>query len=85
MRSGTLSDRLQHGQGSVLFRVKRKIKYAKTQLHSKVECSFQMIKVCFNHGKVHYRRLEKNTAQLFRLLELANLILAKRYLQQAAG
>ncbi|WP_146099738.1 MULTISPECIES: transposase, partial [Pseudomonas syringae group] len=75
----------QHGEGSVLYRVKRKIEYAKAQLRAKVEHPFQVIKVRFNHRKVRYRGLEKNTAQLFSLFGLANLMLAKRYLQQAAG
>ena len=35
--------------------------------------------------KVRYRGLEKNTAQLFSLFGLANLMLAKRYLQRVAG
>ncbi|MFL1559571.1 transposase, partial [Pseudomonas sp. O11] len=74
-----------HGKDSVLFRVKRKIEYAKAQLRAKVEHPFQVIKVRFNHRKVRYRGLEKNTAQLFSLFGLANLMLAKRYLQRAAG
>lgn len=35
--------------------------------------------------KVRYRGLAKNTAQLFSLFGLANLLLAKWYLQQSAG
>ena len=35
--------------------------------------------------KARYRGLEKNTAQLFSLFGLANLMLAKRYLQRAVG
>ncbi|WP_143521419.1 transposase, partial [Pseudomonas avellanae] len=50
------------------YRVKRKIEYAKAQLRAKVEHHFQVIKVRFNHRKVRYRGLEKNTAQLFSLL-----------------
>lgn len=74
-----------HGKGSLLFRAKRKIEYAKGQLRAKVEHPFQVMKVRFNHRKVRYRGLEKNTAQLFSLFGLANLMLAKRYLQRAAG
>ena len=55
----------QHGEGSVLFRVKCKIESAKAQLYAKVEHPFQVIKVRFNHRKVRYRGLEKNTVQLF--------------------
>ncbi|WP_155736406.1 transposase, partial [Stutzerimonas frequens] len=60
----------------VLYRVKRKVEYAKAQLRAKVEHPFQVIKVRFNHRKVRYRGLEKNTAQLFSLFGLANLVLA---------
>jgi IS5 family transposase len=74
-----------HGKDSVLYRVKRKVEYAKAQLRAKVEHPFQVIKVRFNHRKVRYRGLEKNTAQLFSLFGLANLVLAKRYLQRTAG
>jgi len=35
--------------------------------------------------KVRSHDLAKNTAQLFSLSGLANLLLVKRYLQQAAG
>lgn len=74
-----------HGEGNVLHRVKCKIEYAMAQLRAKVEPPFQVIKVRFNHRKVRYRGLEKNTAQLFSLFGLANLMLAKRHLQQPAG
>ena len=59
--------------------------YAKAQLRAKVEHPFQVIKVRFGHRKVRYRGLAKNTAQLFSLFGLANLLLAKRYLQRLAG
>jgi IS5 family transposase len=36
----------------VLYRVKRKIEFAKAQLRAKVEHPFQVIKVRFNHRKV---------------------------------
>ena len=61
------------------------IETAKAHIRSKVEHPFQVIKVRFNHRKVRYRGLEKNTAQLFSLFGLANLVLAKRYLQRTAG
>ena len=56
-----------------------------SSVRAKVEHPFQVIKVRFNHRKVRYRGLEKNTAQLFSLFGLANLVLAKRYLQRTAG
>ena len=52
---------------------------------SKLEQTFQVLKVRFNHRKIRYRGLEKYTVQLFSLFGLANLMLAKRYLQRAAG
>ena len=55
------------------------------QLRAKIEHPFQVIKVGFNHRKVRYRGAGKNTPQLFSLLGLANLTLAKRHLQQATG
>jgi IS5 family transposase len=69
----------------LLYQVKRKIQYAKAQLRAKVQHLFQIIKVRFNYRKVRYRGLEKNTAQMFSLFGLANLMLAKRSLQWAAG
>lgn len=75
----------QYGKDSVLYQAKRKIEYAKAQLRAKVEPPFQVIKVRFGHRKVRYRGLAKNTAQLFSLFGLANLLLAKRYLQRLAG
>ena len=68
----------------MLYRTKRKIKYAKTQLRAKVEHPFQVFKVRFKHRMARYRGLEMNTVRLFCLFGLANLMLAKRYLQQAA-
>jgi IS5 family transposase len=62
----------QYGKESVLYQAKRKIEYAKAQLRAKVEHPFQVIKVRFGHRKVRYRGL-------------ANLLLAKRYLQRLAG
>ena len=75
----------KYGNGSLLFRVKCQIECAKAQLRAKVEHPFQVIKVSFNHRKVRYCGLEKNTAQLFRLFGLANLMLVRRYSQRAAG
>lgn len=74
----------QCGKGGVLYQPKRKIEYAKAQLRANVEHPFQMSKVRFGHRKVRYRSLAKNTAQLFSLFGLANLLLAKRYLPAAS-
>jgi len=39
-----------------------------------------VIKNLFGHKKVRYKGLAKNTAQLFSLFGLANLVIAKRSL-----
>jgi IS5 family transposase len=39
-----------------------------------------VIKNLFRHKKVRYKGLAKNTAQLFSLFGLANLVIAKRSL-----
>ena len=51
----------------------------KASVRSKVEHPFHIIKNLFKHRKVRYRGLRKNTAQLFTLFGLANLVLAKRF------
>jgi IS5 family transposase len=57
----------------------------KAQLRSYVEHPFHVIKNLFRHRKVRYRGLAKNTAQLHSLFALANLVIAKSYLQAATG
>ena len=47
-------------------------------MRTKVEHSFHVIKNLFHHRKTRYRGLVKNTAQLFTLFGLANLVLAGR-------
>jgi IS5 family transposase len=49
----------------------------KAGVRAKVEHPFHVIKNLFSHRKVRYRGLAKNTAQLFSLFGLANLVLAK--------
>jgi IS5 family transposase len=39
-----------------------------------------VVKNLFRHRKTRYRGLAKNTAQLFTLFALANLVLARRWL-----
>lgn len=51
---------------------------AKAQIRAKVEHPFHVVKNLFRHRKVRYRGLLKNTAQLFTLFALGNLILARR-------
>jgi IS5 family transposase len=50
---------------------------AKAQIRSLVEHPFHVIKNRFGHRKVRYRGLAKNTAQLFSLFALANLVQTK--------
>ena len=54
-----------------------KIEKAKASIRSKVEHPFHVVKNLFGHRKARYRGLEKNTAQLFTLFGLANLVLAR--------
>jgi IS5 family transposase len=58
----------------------RRAERLKAQLRSRVEHPFHVIKNLFGHRKVRYRGLAKNTAQLFTLFALANLVIAKKAL-----
>jgi IS5 family transposase len=53
---------------------------AKSSIRAKVEHPFHVLKNRFAHRKARYKGLAKNTAQLFTLFGLANLLLAKRWL-----
>ena len=63
-----------------LGRLDEAIEQAKASVRAKVEHPFHIIKNIFQLKKVRYRGLAKNTAQLFTLFGLANLLIAKRYL-----
>ena len=52
----------------------------KAQVRSRAEHPFHVIKNLFGYRKVRYRGLKKNTAQLYTLFALANLVIAKRAL-----
>jgi len=56
------------------------IEQAKASIRAKVEHPFHIVKNIFGLKKVRYRGLAKNTAQLFTLFGLANLLIAKRRL-----
>jgi IS5 family transposase len=58
----------------------RRAERLKAQLRSRVEHPFHVIKNLFGHRKVRYKGLAKNTAQLFTLFALANLVIAKKAL-----
>jgi IS5 family transposase len=57
----------------------------KAQIRARVEHPFHVIKNLFGHRKVRYKGLAKNTAQLFSLFGLANLVLAKKSLLASHG
>lgn len=54
------------------------VERAIAQLRAPVEHPFHVIKNLFRHKKVRYRGLKKNTAQLFTLFALANLVIARK-------
>ncbi len=62
-----------------------RIEHAKASIRAKVEHPFHVVKNLFRHRKTRYRGLAKNTAQLFSLFGLANLMLARRWLLDAGG
>jgi transposase, IS5 family len=57
----------------------------KASVRAKVEHPFHVMKNLFRHRKVRYRGLAKNTAQLFSLFGLVNLVLAKNQLLALHG
>jgi IS5 family transposase len=61
-------------------RLDDQIERIKASIRAKVEHPFHIIKNRFGLRKVRYQGLAKNTAQLFTLLGLANLLIAKRRL-----
>jgi transposase, IS5 family len=56
---------------------------AKAQVRARVEHPFHIVKNLFKHRKVRYRGLRKNTAQLYSLFALANLVIVRRTLSGA--
>ncbi len=56
------------------------IEKLKASIRAKVEHPFRYVKNLFGHKKNRYWGLAKNTAQLFTLFALANLVIAKRRL-----
>ena len=53
------------------------------KVRAKVEHVFRVVKCQFGYRKVRYRGIAKNGAQVFALLALANLFLARRTLASA--
>jgi len=58
---------------------------AKAQVRAFVEHPFHIVKNLFNYRGARYRGLAKNTAQLYMLFGLANLMIAKKALMLRAG
>lgn len=63
-----------------LGRLDEQLEQAKASIRAKVEHPFHIIKNLLGLKKVRYRGLAKNTAQLYTLFGLANLMTAKRRL-----
>jgi IS5 family transposase len=63
-----------------LGRINEQIEKLKARVRAKVEHPFHIVKNIFQLKKVRYRGLAKNTAQLFTLFGMANLLIAKRRL-----
>lgn len=63
-----------------LGRMDEMIEKIKAKVRAKVEHPFHYVKNLFGHKKNRYWGLAKNTAQLFTLFALANLMIAKRRL-----
>jgi IS5 family transposase len=61
-------------------RLLEKAEKLRASVRAKVEHPFHVVKNLFRHKKVRYKGLAKNEAQLFSLLGLANLVIAKRQL-----
>jgi transposase, IS5 family len=75
MRSGKRKAWSETTQGELLERIEH--------IRAKVEHPFHVGKNLFLHRKAHYKGLAKNTAQLFSLFGLANLMLARRWFLNA--
>ena len=67
-------------QGSAYRKAMEAVERAKASARALVEHPFHLIKNPFRHRKVRYRRIEKNTDQLYTLFGLANLVLSRRKL-----
>jgi IS5 family transposase len=54
------------------------VEQLKASIRAKVEHPFHIVKNLFKHRKTRYQGLAKNTAQLYSLFALANLVMAKK-------
>jgi IS5 family transposase len=70
---------------SALGQMLEKVEQIKAGIRAKVEHPFHIVKNLFKHKKARYKGLAKNSAQLFSLFGLANLVIAKRQLLAMHG
>jgi len=75
-----VKDRRKRGHALSTSQKKRNRKYG--AVRARVEHVFRVIKCQFGYRKVRYRGLAKNEAQMFSLMALANLYLARRCLRE---
>lgn len=68
----------QISEDRLLGRLLRQRETLKARIRARVEHPFHVVKNLFHFTKVRYKGLTKNTAQLYTLFGLANLVLAKR-------
>ena len=61
------------------------VERALSQIRAVVEHPFHIVKNRFHHKKLRYRGLKKNTAQLYTLFALANLVIVKQALLARPG
>ena len=76
---------MRPGKRKAQGKLQEQLEYLKASVRAKVEHPFHVVKNRFQHRKTRYRGLAKNTALMFSLFGLANLLLAKRYLMPVNG
>ncbi|KVA46786.1 transposase [Burkholderia cepacia] len=72
-------------QGGTLRDLMLALERTRAQIRARVEHPFNVVKNLFGHRKVRYKGLAKNTAQLFSLFALANLVIARNRLRSVHG
>lgn len=72
-------------RGRVLSSSQKKRNKIHGAVRAKVEHVFRVIKCQFGYRKVRYRGLAKNAAQMFSLMALANLYIARRSLRMESA
>lgn len=72
-KRGTIKQMAEGSLKELMLAVER----AKAHIRARVEYPFHVVKNLFHHKKTRYKGLAKNTAQLFSLFGLDNLVIAK--------